>query len=511
MKKKIVPLVFIVIVFLILSAFLVRKIFYKPEVKWTQSKLVLPQVENKKGEKESDSLVQGEEDELVSLIPLNGDETLLEIVSMDFNGDGFDDQVNAVKNSDSPYINLLVGLYDSKAQSYERSAIIPTKVQQVKTFSYTGIDLAGDHRVALVYQGFNEEGDSVLQAFYITRARNGRTFLNKIADFEGDGTIFIQQLDRYDAYERSQAKGTPYPIWVYSTDENSKSGNDQLQTRYKWDEEKGLYVQDIQIRVAGSRIAAKELARIQDGTVKTFARFLEGLWYKSEQGGTSYLFFDYESQEIIFYREDTQEVYNWISSRLRRNGIYITTINQEIENIQRRVDISLVNVDEIRLRIQDDVRLIISESSVWDGEYKKLSYSAAMSAWQKIKDLRNRSSSFASEFEKTGLWKCPDGSVLSVEKARWTYSGDMGEDGGSWTWVNADGEPFFQFRSENKDHLLNGTFKVSFGTKNEGRVQVQDKTSLVLEPYTITPGGNYPSNGNVIVLTKNTSGQTAER
>ena len=62
------------------------------------------------------------------------------------------------------------------------------------------------------------------------------------------------------------------------------------------------YVQTRQIFVAGKNIAAEALAKIQDGTVETFANYLNGLWYKTdnEDNEIRYIFLDYKNSEVIF-------------------------------------------------------------------------------------------------------------------------------------------------------------------------------------------------------------------
>ena len=241
---------------------------------------------------------------LVSLIPLEDDETLISVLSQDFDGDGYDDQVNAIKTIKNPHLLLLVGIYNTKISKYERKALIETTVTQVKTFSYTGLDLTGIHRTALVYQGFSEDGESVLSAFFLEH--KGEEFVVKnIAELKADGTIFIQQSERIEAYEKSQANGGSYPIWVYTTDTEKTNSTDQIQTKYDWNASEEKYVQVEQFRVAGSRLAQAELSRIQDGTVETFASFLNGLWYKTElssDGSNCYIFFDYDAKEIIFFQ-----------------------------------------------------------------------------------------------------------------------------------------------------------------------------------------------------------------
>ncbi len=500
MKKKLTLAVFIVLFLALLAFYIAHKIFYHPEQEKTSATVVLPQLNSEDGRTSADSSLLAEENTLVSLVPLESDETLLSIVSMDFDGDGYDDQVNSIKTVNSPYISLLVGLYNPALSSYERKAVIATEVTQVRTFSYTGMDLTGDHRTALIYQGFAENGDSILQAFFITRVA-GRFSLKKIAEFRSDGTIFVQQLDRYDAYDRSHAKGDSFPIWVYSSDTTRPNSVDQLQTRYDWNADEGKYVQGTQIRVAGSRIAAKELSRIQDGTVKTFAKFLNGLWYKTVNQNSErlYLFFDYENSEVIFFNREAEEVYKWIHSNIRRNGIYLSVVNQNVENLQRRINISLINVDQIYVRSQDDLRMPISESNVWDGDYKKV---VSEAVFEKNDESLISASQIISELEKAPAWKTSEGNLVKFENGTIVVKTDSSSDSGIYTALDANKSPFIQFRTNSNIAWLKETYLVSFGTslssKNSG------KNTVVLQPYLVQANGIYPLNKRTVVLTKST-------
>src|SRR5574344_436873 len=514
MKKRVIPAVFILVAAALAVVFISRKYFYKPEEVNTTATVVIPQVAGNNAEKDTANSEVGDDAVLSSLVPLKNDETLISVVSMDFNNDGFEDQVNAIKTAASPYLSLLVGLYNAKNASYERKAVIATKITQVKTFAYTGMDLTGEHRISLVYQGYAENGDSVLQAFFIT-SPNGVFNLHQIADFEADGTIFIQQLDRYDDYERSQANGTSFPIWVYSTDVTmGANSTDQLQTRYDWNAAEQKYTKALQIKVAGSKLAAKELARIQDGTVGTFAGYLDGLWYKTDNDGTGqrYLCFDYDSKEIIFFLDDTEEVYNWVNSNLRRNGIYLSTTNAEIENLQRRVDISLLGVDGISLKIQDDVRMLIGESTMWDGEYKKMSFNSIN---HKAPSQVVPAATYIADLEKGPLWKASDGTVITFSAGAYTSSGDAASDAGVYTSEDADGRPFIEFRPRGATGYFNGSYLVSYAplqssaaatTANikQPQAPLYYADSIKLQPYVITLEGSYATEGMPIILTRGT-------
>ncbi|MEE1181847.1 MAG: pallilysin-related adhesin [Treponema sp.] len=492
MKKKITLALLILASCAVLTVLLAKKSIYKEEEKTVTSSVVIPKTNSETQGPVQDVAVEDEDAAFVSLIPLHGNETLLSIVSMDFDGDGFDDQVNAVRTMDTPYISLIVGLYNEKTSTYDRKAELNTEIIQAQTFSYTGIDLSGDHRNALVYQGFAENGDSILKAFHISNY-NGRFVLRKIADLRGDGTIFVQQMDRYDAYERSKANGTSFPIWVYTTDTEKENSNDQLQIQYEWSSAENQYVKTKTLRVAGSRIAAKELAKIQDGTVETFANFLEGLWYMNESDGSGvrYLFFNYGSKEIIFFKDDTEEVYIWAHSNIRRNGMYLSTINQEIENLKRRVDISLKSTEEIHLRIQDDVRMRISESTVWDGDYKKTKQNNFKS---KLK-TRKSSDELSVEFEKIKSWKTSEGYIVKLAEGRFSVTGDNFSDEGSYFWQTSKDLNLIQFRSENKENaFLSGIYKVSAEESKEGG------SSYMLQPLKVYADGLMPVNHRSVLL-----------
>lgn len=176
MQKKIIIGLLVCAVAALSVAFIVKKYFYSSDNQKVSASIVVPRVESEKGKSVENSSAVDEENTITSLIPLHSDETLISIVSMDFDGDSFDDQINAVKTSSSPYLSLVVGLYNPSISEYERMSVIPTEISQVKTFTYTGMDLTGDHRVSLVYQGFAENGDSILKAFLSDAKTAGSAF-----------------------------------------------------------------------------------------------------------------------------------------------------------------------------------------------------------------------------------------------------------------------------------------------------------------------------------------------
>lgn len=494
MKKNIILALLILASTSVISVVIAKKYIYKEENSSVAPSVVIPRFNSESQTSAQNISMEDDDSALVSLIPLRSDETLLNILGMDFDGDGFDDQVNAVRTMDSPYISLIVGLYNPKRSVYERKTEIITEIIQVQTFSYTSLDITGDHSNALIYQGFSESGDSILKAYHI-KNENDKFELITIASLSGDEAIFIQQMDRYDAYERSKAKGASFPIWVYTTDAENEKSSDQLQILYEWNPKENQYVKTKTIRVAGSNIAAKELAKIQDNTVETFANFLEGLWYMNEIDGSGvrYLFFNFASKEIIFFKDDTEEVYIWAHSNLRRNGISISTINQEIENLKRRVDISLKSIEEIHIRIQDDVRMRISEETVWDGGYKKINQNLYKS---KMK-LAKKTNEIALEFEKVKSWKTSEGYVIKISNGKYSVVGENIFDEGIYFWNENRQDNMIQFRSlKDKNSIFSGLYKVS-----EEENQEKEK-SYSMQPCKIYADGIIMLDQRPIVITE---------
>ena len=210
------------------------------------------------GSSDQDNALGLEDSGVVSFMPLKPDESLLSSMGIDLDGDNLDDEILVVRKAGNPFLYLIIGLYNPQTTLYDRVTELKTEVTQFKSFSYNGMDVTGDHRTALVYQGFTDEGLAVLQMYFCSRRG-----LSKIGDFKSDGTIFIQQYNRTETYELSQSSGRSFPVWTYSSDTREGAGSlSQVQTEYEWDPASQRYVQSRQIFVAGKNVAAAELAKI---------------------------------------------------------------------------------------------------------------------------------------------------------------------------------------------------------------------------------------------------------
>ena len=511
MKNKIVVAVFSSVI-AVLVAVLALRLFVFTEPEAARPKIITPVTDASSLSEAADSSRVSDNSVQTSFIPLRPTETLMETLTLDFDGDNLDDQVIAVHKAGSPYLFLIVGLYNPDTNAYDRVAEISTEISKVKTFSYNSLDVIGDHRNALVYQGMKNNGDSVMR-IYLCRKRRGSVELQNIGDFSSDGTIFILQTERSEAYELSQAKGASYSVWVYSSDKsdaNDTTGVNQVQTEYKWDADSQTYRQARQLHVKGSRIAAKELARIQNGTVETFAQFLNGLWYKTTTTGSVplYIYFDYDSKEVIFLSDDTEGVYSWEDSSLRRSGIYLTVVNTVIPSMKRRFDIMLSGMKEVNIHVHDNVGMIIKESTQWDGAYKKMSFQSTFGEAKKEKKCRAYAKIL---MEENSRWKDDDERLFSFGEGVVHVVNGESETNAVFVLDDVGEFPIVQFREFTEQPLLQTTYVMQFRTyevevpaKNRRSKPTKrtetDTSTVILTPVRFSPSTCYPTDGRTIIL-----------
>jgi hypothetical protein len=303
----------------------------------------------------------------VSLIPLEKDEILVQTLAADLDGDGYDEQIYALRRGANPEITLLVGLYAPAEDAYIRAAEISTGV--TRAFSYSVTDLAGEHWNALVYSGQTPEGDTIMRLL-AARQEDGHFAFETVGDFRSDDAIFIQQLERHESYSLSQAPGASFPVQTSSSDPDAGQPLARIQTLYDWDSPSRRYVPVKQERTTGTAVAEAEL---QHGTAEDFAQFLYGLWLQTGEpdGESRAVFFDYAAREIIFLNGESETAYRWGESVRNRNGLRFSVQNALLPTLTRRLDISLSGADEITVRGQDDARMAVGTRAPWNGAYKK--------------------------------------------------------------------------------------------------------------------------------------------
>lgn len=515
MKAKTIPVLFFIAAVLLVAAFFLSKnIFVNNDKDFVRAKIVTPVTSNST-DSEADSFGRSMESEKYeTFVPLKSTETLISTLTMDFNNDSYDDEIVVVKKSGNSNLWIIPGIYNLETSKYDRLEDIPTEISRTRTFSYTGMDITGDHRNALIYQGDDDSGNYIMKIFLIKQ--NGSVSeVMTIGEFSSDGTIFVQQTERSESYELSLSKGESYSVWLYKsdaseqTDDKKTNSLNQIQQEYKWNAMTEHYELAREIKVSAGRIAAKELSRIQDGTVETFAAFLNGLWYKTSNTDSSirYMYFDYPNREIIQVRNDTQEVYEWEDSKLRHNGIYLTTVNSDIMNLHRRFDISLTNVDEIKITLRDDINLVIKEDNLWNGAYKKMTSQSSFTEKKPAASLE----SFRSELQKSKTWETADQQyIISFSDNTYHLNVNSIEETGIYSLMKAGTYDVIQFRSDFDGSMLQNAYAMNFGVKTITETvkrktvekQVTDYDTLTFTPVKVTPTDCFAVDAKSLTFTK---------
>ena len=317
MKSRTVPVLFVLAAALIAGVFFFsKKVLVKEDKSSTRARIVTPKSAVSANSENETTPSSIESEKYETFVPLYTGETLISTLTIDINNDGYDDEVLIVRKSNSPNLWIVAALIDSESGLYERLDPIQTEFTRTRTFSYMGMDVTGEHKNALIYQGLADDGNYIMKIFLCAEQR-GISYLKTIGDFSCDGTVFIQQTERSESYALAMSKGESFSVWVYKSDVQNADGSDktkiaqnQIQQEYKWNPSSQEYELAREINVTAGRLAATELSRIQDGTVETFAAFLDGLWYKTSNtdGNIRYMYFNFPDNEIIQLYKDIQEV-----------------------------------------------------------------------------------------------------------------------------------------------------------------------------------------------------------
>ena len=279
MKTKAIPLIFILVaIFLAGFFFYSRQFASKSENSFTRAKVITTEAERKNEQENVKIPATSENEKYETFVPLLPGETLIGTLTIDINNDGYDDEIIVVRKNTSKFLWIVPGIYNSVSHEYNRFDEIQTKFTRTRTFSFSAMDLIGDHHNSIIYQGVDDDGNYVMQIFNCKKNPLGQPTVVNIGNFSSDGTVFIQQTERSENYELGISRGESFSVWVYSSEPVSEADgakknvdSNQIQQEYKWNPFTERYELAQQIKVTASHLMAKELSRILDGTVESYS------------------------------------------------------------------------------------------------------------------------------------------------------------------------------------------------------------------------------------------------
>ncbi|MDR1803304.1 MAG: pallilysin-related adhesin [Treponema sp.] len=375
------------IVFVLFAAGIGVLVYYPPpwnvrrsESVQMQPRIVVPRASAVAAEgMDNRAELMAREDSLSARVPLSDGEVIVSVLTGYFDGGLVEKQFVAYRNllevENTIYLTFID--YDEATRSYNRVWSAKTAATRPGTVSLYAQDLIGDRSSCVLLHGMNGIGENTLTIFRknpSAESSSREELFTKIAEFRVDGTITVREVTRTQAYQSGQSRGQSFTIAVVGGDMYSSNILDQLETVYSYNDTSGQYVQTSVTRIPGAQVEQR-LVRELLGSRQAFETFVSGLWYHVTPQGTidrnQYIFFSPQSREIIFYGDETLQVFIWQGSSITRYGLYVSSQNISVSTLRRTIDIELESLESIRVRINEDVRLNISVSAPWDGSYRK--------------------------------------------------------------------------------------------------------------------------------------------
>jgi hypothetical protein len=352
----------------------------------SRTRIIIPQETWAGGDSEESERLAWE-DRMDVKAPLEEQEIMVGILTGDFDGDPVEEQIVAYRNLqeiESPVYLAYID-YEEPAKAYRRTWSAATAATRPGTISLFTQDLVGDRSVCIILTGMNGQGEHTMTVFRRDtgfrdgQARNtagdpGQPF-SRIVELRIDGSISIQETERSRAYQLGQTRGQSFNIAAYGRDYESGNILDQVELTYTFNPGNGLYEQAKITRIPGSQIEQRRLRELLSGTPGVFENFISDLWYYVSPEGTvdsrQYIYFDPSKRELIFYGDETQQVFTWQNSSNTRYGIYISSQNISVTTLRRFLDIELESLDSIKVKVFEDVRLKLGVNNSWDGSYRR--------------------------------------------------------------------------------------------------------------------------------------------
>ena len=382
---KIMTLVAFIATGLVIAALIIVPDFFddSPKNETYQTRVVIPRTmtANERAEAENNPERMAYEDNALSKVALREGEFLLTVITQNFDTDPLEEQIIAYRKPgevDSPvYLSYID--FDDTAGSYKRIWDTATPVIRAGTLNLYTNDMIGDRSLCLIVMGMNAAGEQTLTVFRKPpeqgQAGGTPASFYKIAELSIDGTIVIKEAARTTAYETMFSRGASHSIATYGRDYDSANIMDQIETTYTFNPVNGLYERSSVARIPGIQIEQRQVRELLSGSKEKFEGFITGLWYfVSPQGSmnqSQYVYFDPEKREIIFFGEDTHQVFIWQTSTSTRYGLYVGSQNSNVATLRRNITIELESLESIRMSIHDDVRLRIGITNPWNGTYRK--------------------------------------------------------------------------------------------------------------------------------------------
>jgi hypothetical protein len=340
-------------------------------------RIIIPQIlSTQEGEMYSQVELMAREEGMSAKAALAEGEVIVSVLNGFFDGGPVEKQFVAYRNLlefESPIYLTFID-YDESSRGYKQLWSGQTAATRPGTVTLYTQDLLGDRSVCVLLSGMNGIGEHTLTIFRKNPLPENAELFSKIAELGIDGTITVKEIARSQAYQMGLSRGESFTISTSGRDSGSSNFLDQVEIVFAYNTENGLYEQRSMTRIPGAQVEQRRVQELLKNS-RAFEEFITGLWYFTTPQGTidkrQYIYFSPSSREIIFYGDETQQVFTWQNSVATRYGLYISSQNISITTLKRSIDIELESLDGIKIRVFEDVRLKIGVNAPWDGSYRK--------------------------------------------------------------------------------------------------------------------------------------------
>jgi len=313
--------------------------------------------------------------------PMESGELVISVLNFDFDNSGFEDQVVAFRagasqgnGGESPVSIAFFAFYE-RAAGYRRVWDLPTAATEPGTVSLFTLDLLGDRNNVIIVTGMNYKNEHTMTVFRRGPFNDPSRPFDVIADIRIDGSVAVREVQRSLAYQQGIARGQPFTIVASGRDPESDNILDRIELSYAFNQANGIYQRSGRVRIPGARIEQDRVRAILSGAPGVFENFISDIWYHVTPEGTidrdQFIFFDPSGREIIFFGEDSQQIFVWQHSNTTRQGIFISSYNSTVTAMRRRVNIELESMDSIRVTVTDDRRQRVGIPPPWSGSYRR--------------------------------------------------------------------------------------------------------------------------------------------
>ena len=443
--KKLFYMLCIVVIIVIIGILAYQRIVHqRTQVIPQNAQTIIPTAPQLQQQEVSSSEVIPEN--IQSGITLLSDEVLIEDIQADLNGDNKEDKIIAAKKLSDQFIYLFIFLQDSEAQTFTRAVEIKTEATHAKTLSVYTLMVQEYTYPVIVYNGMNADSMQVFGMYRLGIDEDKIISIYSLADIQADGQIILKN--------EQDNSISDYTISAYYSDKDAPNTLNQIEKQYTWNVKKEFFVQTKETKIPGKKIESQFLQKFQTGDSNSFQEFLDGLWYQpsAKRDQNRSIFFNRSENEIIFSVNNIQELFTIDSITPRRFGIYFSTKNASISSIHRRISIELLGIDEVHIRVIDDIaRLKIGVASNWDGSYRKISNTVrevqSSITFDNIKKILTAD-------EK--IWTSAEGYSLYFSDNSYRFLQDTAENSGWYTILQIKGNTVLQLKdSENNERFFN--------------------------------------------------------